>query len=85
MIIWGLVRSTLPLVTSPKGVPVILRSALRFEESLRFAFLWNALLGKGGGERLDSSDSFGILRMTAVTFLRNLRNDSGNFPSESSE
>ena len=38
----GLVRSTLPLPISPTGVPVILKSAQRIEESPRFPFLRNA-------------------------------------------
>ena len=67
------------------GAPVLMRAAQRIEESLRFAFLRNAVVREGGGIITDSSDFCEILRMTVVTFLRNPQNDGGNLPSKSSE
>ena len=44
----GLVRSALPVASSPTGLPVILKSEQRIEESPRFAFLRNAVVSEGG-------------------------------------
>ena len=68
----GLVRSSLPLHIPLTGVPVILKSAKRIEESPRFAFRRNAVVKEGGG------DHHRFFR-----FLRNLQNDGGNIPAES--
>ena len=77
----GLVRSSLPLHIPLTGVPVILKSAQRIEESPRFAFRRNAMVKEGGAIITDSSDSCGIFRMTVATFLRN-QNDGGSIPSK---
>ena len=81
----GLLRSGLPGHPSPTGLPVFLRAAQRIEESHHSAFPGNAHPKRSGGAPSDSSDSFGILRMTVAAFLWNPQNDGGSVPSESSE